>query len=127
MSGGLPFAQVADPDEGICTMSRQELRTSARRCSLIAAAISALALSTLATAAPALEDLAAGVQVDPAQISVSGISSGGFMAHQFHVAHSQHIMGSGIVAGGPYYCARGNILDALTLSLIHISEPTRPY
>jgi hypothetical protein len=50
----------------------------------------------------------------PPQISVSGISSGGYMAHQFHVAHSQHIMGAGIVAGGPYYCARGSIVDALT-------------
>ena len=66
------------------------------------------------SAAPALEEVAAGVKLDPTQISVSGISSGGFMAHQFHLAHSQHIMGAGIVAGGPYYCARGNIVDALT-------------
>jgi hypothetical protein len=67
-----------------------------------------------AAAAPALEEVAAGVNIDPGQISVSGISSGGFMAHQFHVAHSEHIMGVGIVAGGPYYCASGSILDAVT-------------
>jgi poly(3-hydroxybutyrate) depolymerase len=36
------------------------------------------------------------------------------MAHQFHIAHSEHIMGAGIIAGGPYYCARGSILDAVT-------------
>jgi poly(3-hydroxybutyrate) depolymerase len=78
------------------------------------AGLCAWAFSLSLSAAPALEEVAAGVKLDPAQISVSGISSGGFMAHQFHVAHSQHIMGAGIVAGGPYYCARGNIVDALT-------------
>ena len=95
-------------------MSRQEVNIMARRCFLTIAAPWALAFSASLAAAPALEDVAAGVKLDPAQISVSGISSGGFMAHQFHVAHSQHIMGAGIVAGGPYYCARGNILDAVT-------------
>jgi hypothetical protein len=43
--------------------------------------------------------------VDPAQVSVAGISSGAFMANQLHVAHSAGIMGAGIVAGGPYGCA----------------------
>jgi poly(3-hydroxybutyrate) depolymerase len=73
-----------------------------------------LAIARSVAAAPALEEVAAGVNIDVGQISVSGISSGGFMAHQFHVAHSEHVMGAGIVAGGPYYCARGNILDAVT-------------
>jgi hypothetical protein len=35
---------------------------------------------------------------------VSGLSSGGFFAHQFHVAHSALVTGAGIVAGGPYGC-----------------------
>lgn len=39
------------------------------------------------------------------QTSVSGISSGGYMASQFHVAYSAELMGVGIVAGGPYFCA----------------------
>jgi len=34
------------------------------------------------------------------EISVSGISSGGFFAVQFHVAFSSTIMGAGIIAGG---------------------------
>lgn len=37
-------------------------------------------------------------------ISVSGISSGGFMAVQTHVAFSSEVTSSGIVAGGPYLC-----------------------
>ncbi|MDG4597516.1 MAG: hypothetical protein P9F75_17830 [Candidatus Contendobacter sp.] len=81
---------------------------------LTTAAICALTIARCATAAPTLKEVGAGVNIDPAQISVSGISSGGFMAHQFHVAHSENIMGVGIVAGGPYYCAGGSILDAVT-------------
>lgn len=95
-------------------MSRQEVSASIRYVVLSIAGLWVLAFSASPSAAPALEDVAAGVKVDTTQISVSGISSGGFMAHQFHVAHSQHIMGAGIVAGGPYYCARGSIVDALT-------------
>jgi poly(3-hydroxybutyrate) depolymerase len=37
--------------------------------------------------------------------SVSGLSSGAFMASQFHIAHSSIVIGVGIVAGGPYGCA----------------------
>lgn len=53
------------------------------------------------------------LNLDPQGISVSGISSGGFMAHQFHVAHSRHLMGAGIIAGGPYNCAQGSVVTAL--------------
>ncbi|MGF6763927.1 MULTISPECIES: extracellular catalytic domain type 2 short-chain-length polyhydroxyalkanoate depolymerase [Paraburkholderia] len=42
---------------------------------------------------------------DLTQTSVSGLSSGAFMAVQFDVAFSNEIVGAGIVAGGPYYCA----------------------
>lgn len=45
------------------------------------------------------------VHADPAGVTVSGISSGGYMAHQFHVAFADSIAGAGIVAGGPYRCA----------------------
>jgi poly(3-hydroxybutyrate) depolymerase len=44
-----------------------------------------------------------GIAVDG--ISVSGLSSGGYMAGQLHVAHSKQIIGAGIVAGGPFGCA----------------------
>ncbi|XP_071479622.1 poly(3-hydroxybutyrate) depolymerase-like [Diadema antillarum] len=51
---------------------------------------------------------------DPDQVSVSGLSAGGFMAVQVHVAYSASIMGVGVIAGGPYYCARGNLFYATT-------------
>ncbi len=42
---------------------------------------------------------------DLSQTSVSGLSSGAYMAGQFHFAHSNSVVGAGIVAGGPYGCA----------------------
>ncbi len=43
--------------------------------------------------------------VDPAQVSVAGISSGAFMANQLHIAHSAGVMGAAMIAGGLYGCA----------------------
>ncbi|MBL8473376.1 MAG: hypothetical protein KF778_03610 [Rhodocyclaceae bacterium] len=39
------------------------------------------------------------------QVSVSGISSGAYMAVQFATAFSSQVSGVGATAGGPYYCA----------------------
>jgi len=44
-------------------------------------------------------------QVNLSQTSVSGLSSGAFMAAQFQVAFSSTLVGAGIIAGGPFYCA----------------------
>ncbi|WP_262269988.1 extracellular catalytic domain type 2 short-chain-length polyhydroxyalkanoate depolymerase [Microvirga yunnanensis] len=41
---------------------------------------------------------------DRTAVTVSGLSSGGFFAHQFHIAFSNLIKGAGIIAGGPYGC-----------------------
>jgi poly(3-hydroxybutyrate) depolymerase len=42
---------------------------------------------------------------NPSLVSVSGLSSGGFIAVQYGVAWSSEVMGVGVVAGGPYNCA----------------------
>ncbi|CAF3823624.1 unnamed protein product [Rotaria sp. Silwood1] len=42
--------------------------------------------------------------VDPSEISVSGLSSGAYFATQIQVAFSASIKGAGIIAGGPYDC-----------------------
>ena len=57
--------------------------------------------TSTALAAEALPPL--GVAAD--QTSVSGLSSGAYMAGQIQVAHSKNIVGVGLVAGGPYGCA----------------------
>ncbi len=54
------------------------------------------------------------LNIDIGETSVSGISSGGFMAVQFQVAHSSIVKGAGIVAAGPYYCARNDVVTATT-------------
>jgi len=46
-------------------------------------------------------------------VTVSGISAGAYMAMQYHVAHSGEVDGAGLVAGGPWGCARGDIQRAL--------------
>ena len=39
------------------------------------------------------------------ETSVSGLSSGAYMAGQLQIAHAEDIVGAGIVAGGPFACA----------------------
>ena len=53
------------------------------------------------------------LNLDLSHVSVSGLSSGAYMANQFHLAHSDWVNKVGIIAGGPYYCAKGNIKTAL--------------
>ena len=53
------------------------------------------------------------LQLDRAGTTVSGLSSGASMAVQFHVANSTRILGAGVVAGGPYFCAEGQVAIAL--------------
>ncbi len=52
-----------------------------------------------------------GFKGDPGNTSVSGLSSGAVMASQYEVAFSESIVGVGIVAGVPYYCAAGHIVN----------------
>jgi len=49
---------------------------------------------------------------DASAVTVSGVSAGGYMAVQMHVAHSATVKGAGILAGGPYYCAQGSLWTA---------------
>jgi poly(3-hydroxybutyrate) depolymerase len=88
--------------------------TTRARCIIGALAGFTLCIYCFTADAASLSEVARSLNIDKAQISVSGISSGGFMAHQFHIAHSSNVMGAGIVAGGPYYCAEGSIANAIT-------------
>lgn len=67
---------------------------------------------------------AAVLQVDPQQTSVSGISSGGYMAVQLHVAYSASMVGAAIFAGGPYHCAQGSIGQATSTCMSSSSGPS---
>jgi len=50
--------------------------------------------------------------IDLSQTSLSGVSSGGYMAVQFHVAYSSIVRGVGVIAGGPYNCAENSAWKA---------------
>jgi poly(3-hydroxybutyrate) depolymerase len=64
------------------------------------------ALASLATPLPALN-------ADPGSVTVSGISSGGAMAIQAHVAWSGTFRGAAVFAGAAYDCAQGNVALAI--------------
>jgi poly(3-hydroxybutyrate) depolymerase len=70
-----------------------------------------LALALVAARALAADALP-GFDADTREVTVSGVSSGGYMAVQFHVAHSRVVRGAGAVAAGPYDCARGSAWTA---------------
>ncbi len=52
------------------------------------------------------------LQLQP-KLSVSGLSSGGYMANQFHLTFSDKVTGAGIIAAGPYGCAQNSLQVAL--------------
>jgi len=58
-------------------------------------------------------DRLAALPVAADSITTSGISAGGYMAVQFHVAHSALVSGVGVVAAGPYYCAQNSLRHGL--------------
>jgi len=93
----------------------------ARAICLAAACLLSLAAAQAAEPLPALA-------ASPENLTVSGLSSGAFMAAQFHVAHSSRVRGVGILAGGPYYCAGGSVLKALSscMSPSFFAPPPRP-
>jgi poly(3-hydroxybutyrate) depolymerase len=49
---------------------------------------------------------------ESASFTVSGLSSGGYMAVQLQVAHSSRVKGVAALAAGPYYCAQGSLWTA---------------
>ncbi|HEY5763864.1 MAG TPA: PHB depolymerase family esterase [Rhodocyclaceae bacterium] len=77
-------------------------------------AVRLLLLATLvgASTTDAVEPLPA-LAANAAAVTVSGISSGGYMAVQYQVAHSQTVSGAAVLAGGPYQCAEGSLWRAM--------------
>ena len=53
------------------------------------------------------------LNLQPGSLTVSGLSSGGYMATQYQVAFSADVAGAGIVAAGPWLGARGILTRAL--------------
>ncbi len=64
------------------------------------------------------------LKIDPNRIAVAGMSSGAYMATQVHLAFSDHLIGAGLVAGGPYGCTKGDLDTALNTCMK--GTPTAP-
>lgn len=83
-------------------------------------AASVFACFVLSAAAAPLPQL----NVDMTQATVSGASSGGYMAVQLHVAYSARFKkGAAVISGGPFNCAQGSVISALTRCLGKVSIP----
>jgi poly(3-hydroxybutyrate) depolymerase len=63
------------------------------------------------------------LRIDASSVTVSGLSSGGYMAAQLHIAWSSVFKGAGVIAAGPYYCAQGLAVFAQTRCLTHDGAP----
>ena len=59
------------------------------------------------------------VQLNTDSITLSGLSSGAYMAVQYSIAHSGSINGTAVFAGGPFYCAESTLLLAESRCMSH--------
>ena len=87
-----------------------------------AVVFSFLAASSAAQPLAAQSSALQGYNANIGESSISGISSGAFMAVQFATAWSSIIRGVGVVAGGPYWCAEADVedlIDDFTLPILN--------
>jgi poly(3-hydroxybutyrate) depolymerase len=56
--------------------------------------------------------------------TISGLSAGGYMAVQFAVAQANIVRGVGVIAAGPFYCARGSVAQALSTCMSGTPDAT---
>ncbi len=87
---------------------------------ILNSAAMALALFAPAVIAAPLPSL----NIDKNQHTVSGISSGGYMAVQLHVAYSATFKtGAGVIAGGPFNCAENSFINGIVRCLGRTTIP----
>src|SRR3954451_3533114 len=88
--------------------------------------VTAALLVLVATAGPARSEVVTlpGFNVDIGETSEAGLSSGGYMAVQCEVAFSSSVKGAGVIAGGPYFCAQGDVISATTVCSCTLFCPT---
>jgi poly(3-hydroxybutyrate) depolymerase len=85
-------------------MESRSPKTPSLHASAAAAMLVALVVCLIVASAQAQTALGR-YRIDADKITVSGISSGGYMAVQLGVAYSSVFSGVGVVAAGPYACA----------------------
>ncbi len=78
---------------------------------------------TTSTATVLAQDTLPALNLDTAHLTVSGLSSGGYMATQYHIANSDKVIGAAMLASGPYYCAQNDISIALGQCVNKVDSP----
>jgi len=100
--------------QGIHSMQTLPLGSAARTAALsLFGALALTACGDHETSTRKSSDRLAALPIAADSVTTSGISAGGYMAVQFHVAHSSLVNGVGVVAAGPYYCAENSLRHAL--------------
>ncbi len=92
----------------------------------VMASLIAFGVAALAAGPVRAEERLDGFNADIGESSISGISSGAFMAVQFATAWSSMIKGVGVVAGGPYWCAKADADDIINGYTLPIMTATGP-
>jgi pimeloyl-ACP methyl ester carboxylesterase len=101
--------------KGLISFQKQRLRTqlTSKIFSLALQSLSLLSLVTLLS--PSLSQAADWSRFEPARTTtISGISSGGFMAVQMATIFSDRFAGVGTAAGGVYFCAQTHFTEQLS-------------
>jgi poly(3-hydroxybutyrate) depolymerase len=81
------------------------VKSDAKRSSSLLFLLCVLVAPVAAPASRAAAEELPRLGVSLPETSVSGLSSGAYMAGQIELAHAKDIVGAGIVAGGPFGCA----------------------
>ena len=76
--------------------------------------LAALAAGAFTARGLAAEPALPAYNADVTQTSISGVSSGAYMAVQFGIAWSSVVKGVGAIAGGPFGCSEGSASAALS-------------
>ena len=96
-------------DQPIAALPRTQRRNLLAATLTLALALTALAPARAAAANAGLPAL----MLSRDGLTVSGLSSGGYMAGQFQVAFSGLLSGAAVLAAGPYGCTRGQLSTAM--------------
>ncbi|OFA30666.1 hypothetical protein BAE46_10670 [Glaciecola punicea] len=83
------------------------------KCTVFTFLLPVLASCAFYTGTAVASEKAKNVVLDTSNITLSGMSSGGYMATQFHFSHPELVAGVGVFAAGPYGCAQNSIMTAL--------------
>ncbi|MFF5970238.1 poly(3-hydroxybutyrate) depolymerase [Streptomyces sp. NPDC012769] len=96
-----------------------------RLAALLLSAVTALFLAAPASPAAAAAPAPVPGSLTPYDVSsvyTAGISSGGYMATQLHVAYSGTFSGSAAFASGPYHCAQNSLATALNACMDTVQD-----